>query len=278
MQHFLASDIRDHVIAEDALATARSGQVGVAARIAAGLPDEGKWKFLRASLIALAYWDDFDYAQAKQTLEHQALKASEYARDPLLASLADTVTRLAADARQMSEISRDIRNEQNFGATATTAGWPERIARDGALLVADTLANAQRRIVEGRFTDSVLRSYRAAECATQIRLLAIGIHPSRPDACQASYERYFAASRGNDGLAFRAGLQFLESVGQLDLAPIDEHVKRLGRTRNYTYLEHGYERVQYRQTEPCFELSLLICQHLLGREISETWHRFEMRF
>lgn len=108
VQHFVASDVRDRVNAEEALSTARSGQVRIAARLADRLPYDGSWKFLRASLTALAHWDDFDYSQARQTLEHQARKAGEYAQNRLLASLAETVSRLAANAAQMSAFAKEI--------------------------------------------------------------------------------------------------------------------------------------------------------------------------
>lgn len=279
IQHFVASDVRDRVSAEDALSTARSGQVRVAARLTERLPSSGQWKFLRSSLTALADWDDFDYAQARQALEHQARKSGEHARDPLLACLADTVARLAAEAGQMSAFAKQIRDQQDFDAAAMSAGWAQRALDTGMLLVADTLANAQRRVIEGRFTDSVLRSYRAAECATQMRLLAIGIHPSRPDACRTAYERYHSGNTpGRGELAFSAGLQFLETAGQLCLAPVEENVRNLGNTRNHTYLEHGYDRVQPAQAQRCFEWSLAICEHLLGPDISQIWRRFEMRF
>lgn len=42
VQHFLASDIRDSVVAEEALSTAQCGQVRVAARLAERLPSEGE--------------------------------------------------------------------------------------------------------------------------------------------------------------------------------------------------------------------------------------------
>jgi hypothetical protein len=279
VQHFLASDLRDRVTAEGALSTARSGQVRVAARLAERLPSEDQWKFLRSSLAALAQWDDFDYSQARQTLEHQARKAAVYAQRPLLAPVADTVSRLAPNASDMAAFAKQICDQQNFSAAATSEGWSDRVSRTGMLLVADALANAQRRIVEGRFTDSVLRSYRAAECATQMRLLAIGIHPSRPDACQTAYKRYRAADAPGGGeMAFKAGLQFLASARQIDFAPIEEDVIKLGSTRNHTYLEHGYERVQLGQAQRCFERSQSICQHLLGADIKQEWQSFEMRF
>jgi hypothetical protein len=279
VRHFLASDVRDRVIAEEALGTARSGQIRVAARLAERLPPEGQWKFLRGSLAALSFWDDFDYPQAKQTLEHQARKSAEQTRQPLLVPLADTVNRLARVAGEMNAFAKEICDVQDFSAKATSDGWAERALQGGSLLIADALANAQRRIVEGRFTDSVLRSYRAAECATQIRLMAVGIHPAKVDACPSAYEGHRAAGAPETKeLAFVAGLRFLASAEQLDLAPIEEHVMRLSSTRNHTYLEHGYVRVQQAQAQRCFDLSLAICQHLAGPAVNEKWQEFEMRF
>ncbi len=278
VQLFLASDVRDRVNAEEALATARSGQIRVAARLAERLPPEGPWRFLRGALTALSFWDDFDYDQAS-TLEQQALKSAEYARQPLLASVADTVTRLARVGGQMRGFTKEIRDQQNFCAAVTSEGWTARVLQSGLSLVADALANAHRRIVEGRFTDAVLRSYRAAECATHMRLLAVGIHPAKVDADPSVYERHRAAGAPEaEELAFIAGLQFLASAGQLDLAPIWEHVRKLGSVRNHTYLEHGYQRVQSGQAQRCFELSLAICQHLAGPDIDKKWQEFEMRF
>ncbi|HXM45359.1 MAG TPA: hypothetical protein VN924_29250 [Bryobacteraceae bacterium] len=278
VRHFLASDVRDRVNAEEALATARSGQIRVAARLAERLPPEG-WKFLRCSLTALSFWDDFDYSQAKQTLEHQARRSAEHAQQPMLAPLADTVTRIARVAGQMSSFANEICDVQNFCARVTSEGWAERALQGGSLLIADALANAQRRILEGRFTDSVLRSYRAAECATQTRLLAIGIHPAKVDACQGAYQRHRAAGAPEaEELAFIAGLHFLASAGQLDFAPIEKRATNLSSARNHTYLEHGYQRVQSGQAQRCFELSLEICQHLAGPGIDKRWQGFEMRF
>jgi hypothetical protein len=81
----------------------------------------------RRGISALGHWDDFDYSQARQTLEHQARKAGEYEQDPLLAPMADTVARLAAVAGQMATFAKEIGDKQNFGATATGADWPGRV-------------------------------------------------------------------------------------------------------------------------------------------------------
>ena len=276
--NFVASDVRDRIAAEEALTTARSGQVRLAVELAKRLPDvDPRWKFLRASLIALACWDDFNYQEAENSLAQQARKTPEFTTDRLLDHLAGTVTRLAKYAREMHKLSKDIRDEQNFQETAASSSWQERVRETGPLLVTDALANSQRRIREGRFTDSVLRSYRAAECATQMRLLAISIHPSKPDACSIAREHYAVPSRQGE-LGFKAGLEFLKSNRELDLDPIEKAVCALAGTRNRTYLEHGYVRVSEEAAKRCFEDSLKICKHLLGPEIGKKWGDFEMHF
>jgi len=276
--NFVASDVRDRITAEEALTTARSGQVRHAVELAKRLPEvDPRWKFLRASLVALAYWEDFNYQEAENSLAQQARKAPEFTTEPLLAPLAGTISRLARHAREMHKLSKDIRDVQNFSTTAGDSSWQQRVSETGALLVADALANSQRRIREGRFTDSVLRSYRAAECATQMRLLAIGIHPSKPDACSIACEFYTWPSKQRE-LGFKAGLEFLKSNRDLDLNPIEKAVCDLAGTRNRTYLEHGYVRVSEQAARQCFEHSLAICKHLLSSEIDEKWYEFEMCF
>jgi hypothetical protein len=277
-KNFIASEIRDRVIAEEALATARMGQVRVAAVLAQRLPAVGHWKFLRESLVALSHWDDFDYQQATNGLEQQTRKCAEYAGHDLLAALTETVARIAPHASRMNEFTSHLRDTQNFNVRATASDWADRVTEIGLLLVADALANAKRRMEEQRFTDSVLRAYRAAECATQMRLLKIGIHPSIPKACPSAYQRYSANLAGDKDLAFRAGLEFLQSADGLDLSAVRKALLALADMRNHTYLEHGYRRVQRDQAERCFTWSLEICQVLLGPAISEKLHEFEMRF
>jgi hypothetical protein len=55
-------------------------------------------------------------------------------------------------------------------------------------------------------------------------------------------------------------------------------VKDLSSARNYTYLEHGYVRVDRSQAEGCFEKSLSICEHLLGASVRDAWPQLEMGF
>lgn len=276
-KNFVASEIRDRVLAEEALATARSGQVRLGARLAERLPTAGEWKFLRESLTALSHWDDFDYEQASQRLEHLARKCTEYAEDDLLRHIGNTIGRIGPNARRMNKFTSQLRDLQRFDAQATAPGWTMSVEENGLLLVADALANANRRTQERRYTDSVLRSYRAAECATQMRLFKMGIHPSKPNACLTAYQRYAAAiPSGERPLGFDDGLKVLQSAGELDRTSIESVVRDLQKARNDTYLEHGYVRVQREQSQNCFKKSLMICEALLSPAIQHKWREFEM--
>jgi hypothetical protein len=278
VRSFVASDVRDRVVAEEALSVARSGQIRVAARLAERLKSEEDWQFLASSLNALALWDDFDYEQAHKGLDPLEHRAAVLRSHPLLAAVAETTSRLAEAAGKMFALAKDIRNDQKFAETVGKPDWRSTVRETGPLLVADALANAQRRVAEGRYTDAVLRAYRAAECATQMRLLAIGIHPQRPDACQPAFRRFSSEEVTKGSLAFKAGLVFLAAAGQLDFAPIEDKVRDLGSLRNSTYLEHGYVRVQEAKGRKCVESSCSICEYLLDPGIGELSRRFEMRF
>lgn len=282
--NFVASDIRDRVNTEEALGAARTGQIRVAAVLAERLPNaEMKWKFVRRSLAALASWDDFDYRQAAGTLRQLAAKASSFGGDPLLHPLAGTVQRLAEQSSAMASLPAQICDLEHFGAAASMPEWPTHVRSTGSLLVADVLANAQRRMVEGRYTDSVLRSYRAAQCATQMRLLVIGMHPSKCDACSDAYAGFrplleTLREAGSRGLAFWAELKFLDAAGEISFADVERPQRDLAAMRNHSYLEHGYNRIQPNGARRAFEDATAICRTLLDSGIESRWREFEMRF
>jgi hypothetical protein len=274
---FVAPDIRLEMLAEEAVNTARSGQMRVAAQLAARLPDTGEWSFARESLAALGAWDDFDYAKARDILRRQMRHCAAHQSHPMFSGLADAVERLAAVADRMVNITKEFREVGRFEKLAAASDWPSRARECGGLLVADALANAKRRLQEGRYTDSVLRSYRAAECATQVRLYEIGIHPSKPAASRTAFERVSGIIDGEKNLAFRAGLDLLCQIGEITYEGISMNVNALGPMRNSTYLEHGYTRVEQHQAEQCLEHALIICRCLLGQEAVANWPDLSMR-
>jgi len=274
---FIAPDIRLDVLTEEALGTARSGQLRVAGQLASRLPDTGDWSFVRVCLGALAAWDDFDYVKARDVLRRQLRYCAGYQSHPLLSGLADTVARLAVVADRVVNITIAFRSVQGFEQRASAPEWPSKVRECGSLLVADVVANARRRLQEGRYTDSALRSYRAAECATQVRLYEIGIHPSKPAAFGEAFARAGGYVDGDKSLAFRAGLDFLRGIGAITYESIAKNVQDLGQMRNNTYLEHGYVRIEQDQAERCLNHALAICQHLLGKETVANWPDLNMR-
>ena len=123
VRSFVASDVRDRVVAEEALSVARSGQIRVAARLAERLKSEEDWQFLASSLNALALWDDFDYEQAHKGLDPLEHRAAVLRSHPLLAAVAETTSRLAEAAGKMFALAKDIRNDQKFAETVGKPDW-----------------------------------------------------------------------------------------------------------------------------------------------------------
>ncbi len=273
---FVAPDIRLAMLTEEAVGMARSGQMRVAAQLAARLPETGEWLFARSCLAALAAWDDFDYARARDTLRRQLRHCAAYEAHPLLSRLADTAARLAAVADRLVNVTAEFRNLQNFEKLASASDWPSKVRECGGLLVADALANASRRLEEGRYTDSVLRSYRAAECATQLRLYEIGIHPAKPAAFAAAFARIGGIVDGDKALGFRAGLDLLKDIGAIACDCIMKNVQDLGQARNSTYLEHGYVRIEKNQAERSLQHAMTVCRHLLGEDTIANWPDLNM--
>jgi hypothetical protein len=274
---FVAADLRLGVLAERVMEAARRGQMRLAAQLAERLPNEGKWGFLRAGTEALAAWDDFDYPAARDIVRRQERHCAAYGTDRLVSPLADVVRRLAAVADRMVRIMETFRNEPGFEKAVSAADWPAHARKDGGLLVADVMANARRRLAEGRYTDSVLRAYRGAECATQVRLYEACLHPGRPNACRRAFEQAREHLKDEGPIAFRAGLYLLRDVSGLSCEAIERNVQDLGQTRNKTFLEHGYTRVRRDQAERCLEHAMAICRHILGEDEVRAWPDLDIR-
>ena len=180
-------------------------------------------------------------------------------------------------ADRMVNMTAEFREVQSFEKLASASDWPSRVRECGGLLVADAVANAKRRLKEGRYTDSVLRSYRAAEGAMQVRLLGIGIRPAKPTAHRGAFARTGGIVDGNKSLAFRDGLNLLRDIGAITYETIATNVQDLGQVRNSTYLEHGYVRIKQSQAERCLQHAMTICSQLLGEDAVADWPDLNMR-
>lgn len=259
---FFADDLRLEVLEEKALALARNGQTRTAAALTAPFPNHLPWKFVSEALRAIACWDDFDYKTAQSVLRNSQRHVDPFQNDAVRAPLAHTVSRLTQVASRLTEFVKVAANPGDF-ARSTLA--PGRMREAGILLVADALHNAQRRLDEGRFTDCVLRSYRSAECATQVRLLLLGVHPSKPAATPQTLSRLRLPEKfdRDSPLGFWTGLNLLFCNDSSVTHPSDRNLKHLQDIRNRTFLEHGYQRVTREQAQQCLNHARTICGSLL---------------
>lgn len=235
--------------------------------LAERLPDRGKAGFVKKAAEALYLWDEFDYEGSVTIMRRLYEAAQALSDDERLSELAKAVERLLEPGNRLSSLVPLLRRAQNeevnFGERATHL----------PLLAADALENSGRRLQEGRPTDSVLRSYRAVEVAVQIRLLQKGISPWRPqwqDMDAETVNPFLKLQKTNQpppALALTAGLDLLEAMGH---SLSEEGRKRLldvQQSRNYSYLEHGYQRLDMKDAQRLHEYACALCSELLGASL-----------
>jgi CRISPR-associated protein (TIGR02710 family) len=249
------------------------------ARLLTGrLPERGRAGFVKRATEALYLWDEFDYEASVQILRRLHDPAKALSDDKALSGLTELVSRLLEPGHRLCSLIPGLRQAQQGEASVGSQ------AQHFQLLVADALENALRRSQEGRATDSVLRSYRAVEVAVQARLLQNGVNPWRPNweriegETLKCYLDLMNASRPPESLALSAGLMLLQAMGQ---KLTDEGRKRLTdiqQLRNYSYLEHGYQRLKVDDAQRLNEYAGTLCEQLLGislapirASVSHTW-------
>lgn len=264
------------------------------------LPQAGRAGFLRQAVAALYAWDEFDYEGSAEHLR----RVSEAARCLLdaaeVAPAAELCRRLLEPANALADTVRTLRKLEQGSQPLSPS---ERLA----LLVADALENASRRLAEGRPTDSVLRAYRAVECAVQVRLLASGVNPWHPDWAglpQEVLDRYRRALARSPSapeptapaepsqpdtagappaslpreLALTTGLTLLQVLdGPLPDA-LQGRLRDLQSNRNRSYLEHGYRRVGQDDAQRLLAYAEELCQAVLRADVgavrTQVTHKF----
>ncbi|MFN3286690.1 MAG: TIGR02710 family CRISPR-associated CARF protein [bacterium] len=246
--------------------------------LASRLPDTGRSGFVRSCVEALYAWDEFDYEAARDLLVRNRPVARALGDLPELVALATLVGRLLDPANRLVDVSRRLHQLQDGHAK----DWPR--PEDVALVAADTLENAARRLAEGRPTDSVLRAYRAVETAVQARLLANRINPWRPDwealdpARRSEYELALEGRPLPPELALTTGLRLVEVLE----GPLPEDLTKFLRdiqfNRNRSYLEHGYHRVQEADARRLLGHAHDVCAHLLRTDLAVLRGRVAHRF
>jgi len=241
------------------------------------LPDRGRARFVKKAIEALFLWDEFDYEEANRIVQRLQETARSLEDEPLLSPLARFVVRFGEVSRRLARLLPELRRAQDGHALNMEASAQD----DLPLLVADALENSRRRLDEERFTESVLRAYRAIESAVQVQLLRQGVNPWRPhwdalapDVRQRYLER-LGATREPPSLALRTGLELLQALG-LELSPdVHRHLQDVQQARNLSYLEHGYRRLDRSDAQRVHEHAGAICEAILQKPLAE--HRAQVR-
>ncbi len=267
LRYFKAGATRQQIVLERVLQLARQCHLPLARVLVKELPATGPAGFVRKAIEAFADWDDFRYQEAAPKLT-ELHHAAQYQPKHLAESgLARTLRRYASIAAKVSLLASDVASLDKLRQSAADSGWAGRVRKEGMWLPADALANAHRRHQEGRYSDAVIRAYRACEIAMHNRLFEFGIHPSGVDwdlPALSAIRADFQPEPPRE-LTFERGVQLLELL-QGSPFPSSHERRDLQSTRNHCYLEHGYIRVSKSTSDKLLLKACRICAELLGCE------------
>lgn len=228
------------------------------------LPQKGKGGFVKRAAQALYLWDEFDYEAATENLQRLNEPAKVLSDDEYLSPLAAIIIKLLEPGNRICQLLSLLRKAQQGQIPSKSA------IEHFPLLVADAIENSRRRLQEERATDSVLRSYRAVEITVQARLIHNGINPWRPmwqSVDQETIRQYLEllnATQPPRDIALSTGLVLLEVMGQTLSEEQQKWRGDLQQLRNYSYLEHGYQRLKVVDAQRLNNYATAICRELLG--------------
>jgi hypothetical protein len=214
------------------------------------LPQRGKAGFLKKAALILWHWDNFHYEEAHPLIKECVQGSGVLIDDADYSALADTVVRLNRGAGRMRLALQALRQSGLGSGSLPT----QEVVKGHLYILGDVIENARRR-VRSNPTDSVLRSYRAVEVATQIGLISQGVNPWRPDWSRLpqdrvlSYLESLGAQRLPEHLSLWNGFALLELLTSPFEPEIKEALRNIMTTRNLSYLEHGYNKVSVEAAE-----------------------------
>ena len=212
--------------------------------VAESLPQNGKTGFLKRAALILWHWDNFQYEEARPLLEGCTPQAKVLIDDADYSALADTVIRLQRLAGRMGLALQALR-QLELGS----GPLPAQEAVEGHLyMLGDVIENARRR-VRSSPTDSVLRSYRALEVATQVGLISLRINPWHPDWDSLPGEKisnYLEILGVKDlpwSLSLWNGFTLLELLTSPFESKMKEDLKDVMSLRNFSHLFADFELI-----------------------------------
>jgi len=124
------------------------------------------------------------------------------------------------------------------------------------LKILDLIANAKRRVIEGKYDDAVARLYRSVEAFAHYRLTIYGINASAVDLSKLEdkiepfflnyYIQKYSDETGKIKLGLYASYEMLNKISDEAGKSFfeNEELKNLLKIRNDSILAHGYETIE----------------------------------
>ena len=245
-------------------------QFFLAKELSKSLPEKSKYKFIKKAAEAFWLWDSFEYEKAIRILNEIGEVAKALIGEAAFNKIPENVVKLRNTGNIVVRALRKMRKYQIEKSIGDV--------KKCYTLSLDAIANAERRLKTHNYTEAVLRTYRAIEIATQVKLLEKGINPWKVNWSKIPNYQSLLASLGYkdeehapEQLTLWNGLYVLDFVESSRLMnKIHRDLQFISQLRNSSALEHGYSSVSKENAERAVEKSLKIVKTILELEdISE---------
>ena len=144
-------------------------QFFLAKELSKSLPEKSKYKFIKKAAEAFWLWDSFEYEKAIRILNEIGEVAKALIGEAAFNKIPENVVKLRNTGNIVVRALRKMRKYQIEKSIGDV--------KKCYTLSLDAIANAERRLKTHNYTEAVLRTYRAIEIATQVKLLEKGINP-----------------------------------------------------------------------------------------------------
>ncbi len=240
----------------------------IAAKLSEKFPDTSEGRFLKNATLSLLLWDNFEYERAFQKIRGEIYNLAKiYREENRYGRLPEIVIKLVKNAQRIINSVKTLTGAEN--------GEKAKInSEDALLLLAEILANAERRLHASNFAECVLRSYRAVEAAFQIKLLELGINPWKPQGIEKFVEpekflKETSLSKMPDKFSLNHCFIFMKLV-KPEFEKIEEDLRYLQQIRNYSFLEHGYASVSREKAEKCLSRAKKMVSKIMKENIESV--------
>ncbi len=225
------------------------------------LPNKHEYNFIKKAIDGPLAWETFNYEDALSKFNEIREYAELLKEQGKYNNLPDVVIRLHT---KFSKIKKELKILKSI--TNEPERLPESLDHYKIIdlmpcLIADMLLNASRRFIEGLYTDSIIRCYRALEMCIQMLLLLNNINPwcIRKDSLPDKIKDKF-----NDGDKLNLG----QGIGILclDNSEIMKYIQEIQRIRNNSILIHGFIMQNKDDAERILTLTISVISNLLSKK------------